>query len=381
MQSSGSDSLLQGLQEKARAGLQATAQIMRERASSASEAAKERVEIARDGKKLLDEGGESVTQALIAKDASQAAADMDQSIATRVHVAVVKLGDSVDKLRLVAPVQNAGKTNTYCQFSRLAEEHEARLEMCRQIALLLESRASLAAMSPEESDALAIVQAKAGLGGVKQKALAGMASIYASSRSISDVGAHEPFSADTTNAPTLLEGLHERARLALHTAKETASNRVETARAGKKLLNDGGESIARVVVAKKASLDAAEIDRDVAQRVKSAILMFDDSAAKLKASSWRPHTNLTVLAEEHEMRANTYRQISSLLEAPIASLEMSSDEWDALFLVKVNDGCASLQCRTNEGFEAVKSMIFPSCADQANQGTQSRRIVCASVCA
>lgn len=360
---------------------------MREQAAVASQAAKDRIQVAKDGKKLLDEGAELAAEAVVAKKASQTAADMDQGVATRVHIAIVKLEASVKKLRYTSSVQ---ETQTQRHFSELAEEHERRVAIFRQIAGMLEKPASSAAMSPEECDALAIVQAKAGcvkalsktsdsFGIVRQRTLASVSSMY-TSVSTRNVEASD----NAQHAPTLLEGLQERACLGLHNAKEMANNRVETARAGKKLLDDGGEDTAVVVVAKKASVDAAEIDRIVADSVKSAILMFDESSAKLKAVSQAQgdgnvssYSDLAQIGEEHEIRAHVYRQISNLLESSIGSSDLHPAEWDALSFVKIRDGCDALQCRTNEGFEIVKSMVFSPCDSQLDQEGRSKRTVCA----
>jgi len=191
-------------------------------------------------------------------------------------------------------------------------------------------------------------------------------------------------SSATTQRPTLLEGLHSKAQCGLEMVKQAANDRVATARAGKTLLDDGGESVAQAVVAKKACLDAASIDRDVAQRVQSAIALFDDSAAQLRAlqlgqesEGMAGHSDLAKLAEEHALRGNLYRQIANMLEAPAASVEMSLTEWDALSLVRVRDSCGALQCRTNEGFEAVKWMVFSGCASGAEHLDERRRSVCA----
>jgi len=380
-------SLLESLQERAHAGFQATAQIVKEQVDLAKQAAHDRVQIAKAGKKLLDEGGESTAQLVVAKNASIAASDIDRSIASRVQVGLVHLENSVAKLRMA-------QSNT--NFSQLADEHEARAATCRRISHMLEMPASCADMSPEERDALAIVKAREmrasvmsrtsdGLENMRQKTLA---SVTSAGTTQGDAIAHssrisEPTS-EATQASTLLEGLQEKARAGLEQVREVAKSRLETATAGKRLLDDGGDSVAQVVVAKKACLDAADLDRDVAQRVQSAIAMFDDSAAKLRAVPLRQETlvalgcgNLTQLAEEHETRANTYRQIAAMLVAPISSEEMTPVEWDALSLVKVKDGCGALQCRTNEGFEVIKSMAFASCSSEVDREGQRRRTVCA----
>merc|ERR1711974_238355 len=87
--------------------------------------------------------------------------------------------------------------------------------------------------------------------------------------------------------------------------------------------------------------------------------------------------NFAKLAEEHEVRANTYRQVASMLETPVGSIDMDLAEWDALSLVKVRDGCDAFQCRTNQGVDAITSMVFSGCASGVDHGRQRMRTACA----
>lgn len=391
-------SLLQGLRERAHATLQTTAEVVQEQVALATQAASDRVNTAKAGKRLLDEGGESAAQLVIAKKASRAASELDRSIARRVDLAIFKLDKSVNKLRSLPTCQCIEDATVSPAFSQLADEHEALATACNGIARMLEIPASCAEMSPEEFDALAIVTAKAGcstvlsrtsdgLESVRLRTLAGETSADTGSDTAeSDAIVHAPrVSSGTAQPPTLLQGLQQRARAGLEKVRQVAHDRVETAKAGKKLLDDGGEHAAQVVVAKKACLDAAKIDRGVAERVQCAIGMFDDSAVKLRALQSRHEAgyvslgddNLGQLAEEHEMRASTYRQIATMLEEPIGSVDMDLAEWDALSLVKVKDGCDALQCRTNEGFEAVKSLAFTTCTPEGHGEGHRERTVCA----
>jgi len=374
------------------------------------QATHDRVNIARAGKKLLDEGGEVAAQVVLAKKASLDASDIDKSIATRVHVAIAKLDDSVAKLKtaqsakhveesealmlaagVTPPHWNAG--NHDLNFCQLAAEQENRADACRRIAQMLETVASSASMSPEEFDAMIMVQAKMGcasmvsmtaegLVSAKQKALTSMASVSAVQ---SADGEQAPDM--SSRLPTLLQRLQPQTRSVIaiqNTVCDAANERIEAAKAGKRLLDNGGEIVAQVVVAKKACLDAADIDRDIAQRVQSAILLFDDSVAKLRAvkpgqtgESMRGDSKLAELADEHEARAKTYRQIAHMLEAALTSIEMDLSEWDALSLVKVRDSCTALQSRTNEGFEAGKGLIFSGCTTGIDHLDRKRKTVCA----
>jgi len=378
---------LQELQERARAGFQATSQIVMEQVELTRQATHDRVNIARAGKKLLDEGGEVAAQVVLAKRASLDASDIDKSIATRVHVAIAKLDDSVAKLKIAQSAQHVEEQNAgNHDFCQLAGEQEKRADACRRIAQMLETPASSASMSPEEFDAMLIVQAKMGcasmvsmtaegLVSAKQKALTSMASVSAVQ---SADGEQAPEM--SSRLPTLLQRMQPKTRSVIaiqNTVCDAANERIETAKAGKRLLDNGGAIVAQVVVAKKACLDAADIDRDLAQRVQSAVFLFDDSVSKLRAVKPAFLPGGVELADEHEARAKTYRQIADMLEAALTSVEMDLSEWDALSLVKVRDSCTALQSRTNEGFEAGKGLIFSGCTSGIDHLDRKRKTVCA----
>lgn len=379
----GAPTLLEGLHARAHSGFQATVEIMKGQLDIAKQAAHERASIVKAGKKLLDEGGQPAAEVVIAKKASIAAAELDRHIAGQVHMAIIKLEDSVSKVAKLEPFQsneaNAVFTGT-ADLSQLAHEHEARASTCRQVAHLLDTPATSAHMSPEELDAYTIVRAKAGcatmlsttsqsLENIRQKTLAGVTSLTAAG----DVENVNP--TQQSQDSTLLQGLQEHTRSGVLKVQQVVNSRFETVKAGKKLLEEGGERIALEVAAKEALLDACSIDREIARQVGSAVAAFDESSSKLRAVQSN-YNGLAVLADEHESRADTYRQIASLLETPIGSLEMEAAEKDALSIVKMKDGCDALHRRTNVGLEAIKSMAFSGCAGPDGE-SRRLRAVCA----
>jgi hypothetical protein len=348
------------LQERAHAGIAAVTQ-----------AASARLQTAKAGKNLLDEDecGVIAAQAVVSKKASIDASDSDRTVARQVELAIGKLDDSVAKLKTASVQHNMEATG---HFAKIEAEHKQRLAALWQIAHMLEIPASSVEMSPEELDALAIVQAKAGcavvmnstsagIECVKQKALASVTSVST-----------PPRQAPVAATPTLLQGLRDTFAM----SGQAANGRIETARAGKRLLDDGGEA---VVVAKKATLDASDIDKNVAQSVQFAILKLDDSAAKLRGIQSGPEAGDFIsrecaakLADEHELRAKVFRQIAEMLKDPISSLAMNLAEWDAHSFVKAKSGCAVIHGRTSEGFQAVKSFAHSGCMD--NESPTGRRM-------
>merc|ERR1712146_221974 len=117
--------------------------------------------------------------------------------------------------------------------------------------------------------------------------------------------------------------------------KQADAERVDTAKAGKSLLDNGGDAVAQLVVAKNATLQAATTDRNVVQRVDCAIAKFESSATKLRAflqeqetCNILSHEDASKLASEHEARAQMFKEIAEMLKKPI-SLSMNLAEWDA----------------------------------------------------
>lgn len=393
--SSEAPTLLQGLQAKAHSGLQATVEAMKEQIDVARQAADHRVNVAKAGKRLLDNGGEDARELVVAKNASHMASELDGIVAHGVHVAIAKLEGSIAKVaELQSTDSDSMSTSMRLSLPQLANQHEARLANYMQIAQMLETRVSHAEMSPEEFDALAIVRAKAGcsavmstaaesLSSMSQKALTSVTSLRGGTVDVSR-------SPQAVHTPTLLEGLQDNATAGLHKMKQAVNDRVETAKAGKQLLEEGGERAVLKVLTKDALLDAANADRDVAMRVQSAISAFDYSTAKLKGAEQRQGSGdalrpkcgaelvllskLSKLAEEHAVRAGTYKQIASMLETSIGSIGMDVVERDALSIIKMRESCGEVQCRAQNGFQAIKNMAVAGCVG-LDTAEYERRIV------
>jgi hypothetical protein len=377
--------------------LQATAQIVKEQAEFVAQAASNRVATARAGKKLLDEGGETAAEAVLAKQAAIDASDLDRRIAAHVDRAILTLDDSVEKLRSADTVQKPLDTADDHDLPRVIAEHAERATVFRQIAQMLEKPASCAEMSAEESDAVTIVQARegcatalsktsVGLDSVKQRALASFSSGTTSASASNQSSSPPEASAAVSQAPTLLEGMRANAVVGVQMVKQAASERIDTVKAGKSLLDNGGDAIAQLVVAKKATLQAATIDRNVAQRMDSAIAKFDASATKLRVllqaqqtCNILSHEDALRLAGEHEVRVQMFREIAEWLKKPISSLSMNLAELDAHSFVRMRQNCGILQSRTNEGFEAAKNLAYTSCASDIDGESRTRRM--RSVCA
>merc|ERR1712176_1090238 len=95
----------------------------------------------------------------------------------------------------------------------------------------------------------------------------------------------------------------------------------------------------------------------------------EDSAAMLKKSLLKSVDERVVsqgdfarLAEEHEVRARVYKQIAEMIQIPAASAQLSAQEWDALLLVKVKEGCNMMTQRSIDGVGHVRARTAAACA-------------------
>lgn len=406
-------SLIQDLRERTHSGMQATLDFAKCHATMMRQVAGDRLEIANAAKKLL-EGGDDVVEGLLAKKATIDSAALDHTVACILQRALYLFNESVTKLEAAQEAQIASATqeaqegvtqipclprcpsassnasqSLWCVqghrdctgqrspgsakeeaqmaeggLVQLSQSHAARLSFYKQIDDLLKQRPSSAEASAVERDAIAMLQARETYGNLLGKSHEGLEAMkqmaFASYESRPDAYAVGIF----------LHHLSERAHAGWRDAKQAASDRVEVAKAGKKLL-DEGEVAASELAAKKACLEAASIDREVFNRVQIAIALFENSATLLKrqlrGEEKQCQKNFAALAEEHEARTLLYRQISELIRVPVASAELSMEQWDALALLSLKESCDVLKLNASDGCHAkegchVKTKAAAACA-------------------
>merc|ERR1712006_12679 len=101
---------------------------------------------------------------------------------------------------------------------------------------------------------------------------------------------------------------------------------------------------------------------DITQKVSAAIAVFDDSAAKLRATTSASQDlpegiggvqDFEVLAEAYEARARIYRQLLDGLTALPPVPEMSLVEHDAAMIVQVKDHCQLAAQKTAESCKVL----------------------------
>jgi hypothetical protein len=363
-----SQAFVQTLQESAHAGLQSTFDTVKNQVEIAKQAASNRLETARQGKRLIDAGGEPMVQLLLAKKASIDAAGMDENVAKQFHVAIAALDESVSRLQAAQSIEESHGLG----FSQLVDEHLARGATFRQISDMLNTRVSAAGMDAAQQDAITLIRARAECSGVLGKTAESLVSIKQKALSNTTAKSYVSDKENTLShhsssvCPGPLQCMQDKTYSSLLAAKQSASDRLDIARGGKALLDKGGDSVAHMVLAKKASMDAASLDRGLAEQVNIATLLFEQSSALLRKVHSEENVvgwlDVADLATEHDARAELYRQIAKMLEVPIGSSELSLEEWDAITLVRIREGTDSWKGKTVEGLQIIRNMALAGCA-------------------
>jgi len=119
----------------------------------------------------------------------------------------------------------------------------------------------------------------------------------------------------------------------------TAKHTVDSVRAGKKLIDDGGDGVALVVMAKKAAADAVACNTDLVQRLQAARQLYDDARVKLVgcADELSPNHNFALLAEDYTARCKVLQEVATAFSEPAECPEMSSSEKEASKILVAKD--------------------------------------------
>jgi len=140
----------QDFQNKAQATWEAVTQAVREKFDELAQTCSARLDVAKEGKNLLDSGGERVEKTVLAKQSSLDAAALDADLVKRVQQSIALLEATAGKLRQTEDGQS------------FAVAYEARAEAYRQLAALLQKPLPRPDMSAAEADAVKILQVKEG---------------------------------------------------------------------------------------------------------------------------------------------------------------------------------------------------------------------------
>mmetsp|Transcript_38848 Transcript_38848/g.78401 ORF Transcript_38848/g.78401 Transcript_38848/m.78401 type:complete len:204 (+) Transcript_38848:107-718(+) len=179
------------LQANALAGLQAGWAVVQEKAQAGYSAAKERADIARAGKQLLDRGGYSAEQAIRAKTASQEAAAQDAAAAGSIAAAVAALEEASARLRRSSQASEGlpDDIGGMQDFAELAEAYEARARLYAQLLEGLTRLPKAPELSAVEQDAAMLLQLKDGCGLAAQRAVDGCRALQKKAKEVHDTQA------------------------------------------------------------------------------------------------------------------------------------------------------------------------------------------------
>merc|ERR1712032_1207016 len=138
---------------------------------------------------------------------------------------------------------------------------------------------------------------------------------------------------------------------------EAVQGRLEAAKGGKKLLDEGGKEAEDIVLAKQTACDAVQSDEEIIKRISAAIAIFKDAAVKLREAIKLPpvegiggYEDFECLAASYEARAQTYKEILDMLQTPPEAPEMSAQEKDAATILKMRGTYQWSMTKTQEGF-------------------------------
>lgn len=142
------------------------------------------------------------------------------------------------------------------------------------------------------------------------------------------------------------------------------TGRIDTAKAAKQLVAEGGEVVKDVLTAKGMAAKAVTMDSNVLEMINSTVCKYKEAASKLRKAQESPQVNgitgyedFHTFAEAYESRAASYQKVlDTIKNTPPPLLGQSQMEQDALVLVQIQDGqiLEVLRDKTNEGLAELQ---------------------------
>mmetsp|Transcript_115230 Transcript_115230/g.366284 ORF Transcript_115230/g.366284 Transcript_115230/m.366284 type:complete len:230 (+) Transcript_115230:59-748(+) len=154
------------------------------------------------------------------------------------------------------------------------------------------------------------------------------------------------------------------------------SERMDVAKGGKKLVDEGGAPARAALMAKSAAKDAVAADRDTIRRMMVSAESLDTAAAKMKEAACMADVDgitgkakFAAQAESYSKRAAAYRQAAELLSGELEGPEFTPVETDALQVVLVQGGYESAKTQTREAIGLVKQCTSADDTPKVKQRT------------
>mmetsp|Transcript_135762 Transcript_135762/g.434329 ORF Transcript_135762/g.434329 Transcript_135762/m.434329 type:complete len:162 (-) Transcript_135762:152-637(-) len=143
----------------------------------------------------------------------------------------------------------------------------------------------------------------------------------------------------------MLGGLKEKAGEVAEAATGAVKGRMDTAKGGKKLVDEGGPPAKAALLAKSAANDAVVSDKEAsklmslsAERLKSAAKKLREAAGMPDVEGIQGKEKFASLADSFEERATAYTKAVSLLTVDLQGPVFSDVETDALRVVLAQEG-------------------------------------------
>ena len=160
----------------------------------------------------------------------------------------------------------------------------------------------------------------------------------------------------------------KKATAATSQAMGCVHERVDVCKAGKKLLEDGGDAAMDIMIAKRTARAAIREDQSASANLIQEASMYEDAAAKLRSAMQKPcpdgvtgYDAFEQHAEVYEERAKAFRQAAAALEIGIHDAKASAPsvspvEEDAMMLAVMKGGEAKLMKGLDSAAEGIKHM-------------------------
>eukprot|EP00929_Paragymnodinium_shiwhaense_P082538 TRINITY_DN43520_c0_g1_i1.p1 TRINITY_DN43520_c0_g1~~TRINITY_DN43520_c0_g1_i1.p1 ORF type:complete len:419 (+),score=161.27 TRINITY_DN43520_c0_g1_i1:62-1318(+) len=287
-----------------KAQAQRAAQQVSEQAQATYKQGKERLETGLAGKKLLDDGGQPMEAYLLAKKASHDARVLDGKLSTATGVLIDAYDSAVQRMEAVSEKTEQAETPEAQQIKACLGMHKAKTAELKKVlnSRIFDACPLEAAANAVERDAISILATKRGVMGVRQSVV----DVAADPRKLTGgYGAAQPVPA----APVDSNVPHADAALAREgyaatpggpppTAAAASSSgtisdkakevvdagkqRIGVLQAGKKISDEASQDEWKnlVILAKKAMLDAFQLDEKFVALFKQTISAWDDAAEK-----------------------------------------------------------------------------------------------------
>mmetsp|Transcript_61286 Transcript_61286/g.173135 ORF Transcript_61286/g.173135 Transcript_61286/m.173135 type:complete len:162 (+) Transcript_61286:77-562(+) len=143
----------------------------------------------------------------------------------------------------------------------------------------------------------------------------------------------------------MLGGLKEKLGIVAEATTGAVQGRVDTAKGGKKLVDEGGPPAKAALLAKSAANDAVVSDKEASKLMSQSAERLESAAKKLREAAGMPDVEgiqgkekFASLADSFEERATAYTKAVSLLSVDLQGPVFSDVETDALRLVLAQEG-------------------------------------------